>query len=111
MSPKAVIRVDDVPITYLIDIAATVSIVDENELRNCHLDEKLKENICKGVSIKGNVFPATFGKASVSIVYKEWCSQEDSFVTPGSCATLLNFAAASNLVLFESHAKSKTPQQ
>ncbi|KAM7307639.1 uncharacterized protein ISCGN_011275 [Ixodes scapularis] len=98
-SPKAVIRVDNVPITFVIDTGATVSVVGEDELRNCHLDEKIEKTSVKVFPYRATSPLELLGKVSISMMYKERCSQEDIFVTPGSCAPLLSFTTASNLGL------------
>lgn len=98
-SPKAVILINDVPITFVIDTGATVSIVGENEIKNCHLDEKLEKTSVKVFSYKATTPLQLLGKATVTMVHKERCSQEEIFITPGSCPPLLSFAAASNLGL------------
>ncbi|XP_040061964.1 uncharacterized protein LOC120836930 [Ixodes scapularis] len=70
-SPKAVIRVDNVPITFVIDTGATVSVVGEDELRNCHLDEKLEKTSVKVFPYKATSPLQLLGKVSVSMMYKE----------------------------------------
>nr|XP_050051912.1 uncharacterized protein K02A2.6-like [Dermacentor andersoni] len=100
-SPKVSVTVNNVPVTFIIDTGATVSIVGENDFESYRLKVKLQETSVRVFPYKATSPLELLGKVSVTMRYKDNCIEEDIFVIRGNCAPLLSFTAASNLGLVQ----------
>ncbi|KAL1424138.1 hypothetical protein MTO96_003636 [Rhipicephalus appendiculatus] len=100
-SPQAVVTVNNVPVTFIIDTGATVSIMGENDFKSCGLNVNLQATSIRVFPYKATSPLELLGKVAVTMRYKDKCIEEDIFVIPGNCAPLLSFTAASNLGLVQ----------
>uniref|UniRef100_A0A224Z9X1 RNA-directed DNA polymerase n=1 Tax=Rhipicephalus zambeziensis TaxID=60191 RepID=A0A224Z9X1_9ACAR len=98
-SPQAVVTVNNVPVTFIIDTGATVSIMGENDFKSCRLNVNLQATSIRVFPYKATSPLELLGKVAVTMRYRDKGIEEDIFIIPGNCAPLLSFAAASNLGL------------
>lgn len=71
LSPRAVVVVVKIPVTFMIDIGATVSIVGENDLKNCRPNTIMKRTSVQVFPYRATSPLQLLGKVSVCTAYKE----------------------------------------
>lgn len=83
----------------MISVGPAMSIVGRNNLKNCCVNKKIGKMFVTVYPSRAKSLLQFLGKASVSIIYKESCIQEDLFIVLDIQTKLLSFATAPNLVL------------
>lgn len=99
--PRVVIEVNGVPIRFMIDTGAAVSMISSNSLQGRLSRDQLSKTSMKVFAYGAKSPLSLLGQLNVVRTYNGSSSHETLYVVSGECSSLLSFSAASRLGLVQ----------